>query len=458
MKTLTTILAIALMVTGLRAQSQCEAYFTSTQNETTAAFVGSYFVNGQQITEPAMVSYEWNINNTILTGEAITYNFQQEGLYTVCLTASGLGCTSTFCDSIFIGTWEPGCDLSLSYDIINATDENTADGSIDITVTGGTAPYSFAWDGGQVTEDISGLYPGIYTVVISDSDICSLTWSFYVMGYNNDSTVTDTVFNGLYAGAYYYFESEEDCTATVYAEVYGGTAPYTYLWNNGVTTTEFTNACGDEFYCVTIVDAEGESAEACVFVQYYDYGQDTVWTVNDTLDIVVNDCLGNVVNAEIVDYIIQGNTVVVSWEFTDEFNEIVYMTVTYTLQENANEGLYQIYLYINCGDLKSLTAYSDQIIVTANDLTGITDILSKVSGQLYPNPVVDELNIELNSEKSDNITLEIYNYSGQLVYQENNKINSGSNIIKLDASNFAEGMYFVKISGNSAYETMRFVK
>lgn len=458
MKTLITFLAIIIMATVLKAQSQCEAFITATMNETTIACQGSYFVNGQQITDSSIVNYSWVIDNTTLSGETITWSFQEEGLHMVCLTASGYGCSSTVCDSIFTGNGQTGCNLGLTYEITHATDANTADGAIDITVSGGTEPYSYYWADGQTSQNIEGLYPGVYTVAVSDSNNCNLTWSFNVMAFNNDSTTVDTVFDNLYAGAYYYFQSEEDCSATVYVEAYGGTAPYSYNWSNEVSIYSFDNACGDDFYCVTVTDALGETAEACVFVQYYDYGQDTIWNVNDTLEVVINDCLGEVDNAEIIGFIVQNGYIIVNWEFTGADDNSTILTVTYAVEDSVSEGIYQITLYVNCGDEKSLSTYNDRILVTANDITGIKNIDREIAGQLYPNPVVNELNIELNAAKADNITLQVYNYSGQLVYSGNDKLNTGNNNVKLDASQLSSGVYIVKISGNNVYKTMRFVK
>lgn len=45
-------------------------------------------------------------------------------------------------------------------------------GSIDISITGGTAPYDFAWESGETTEDISDVTMGDYTCVITDAKGC----------------------------------------------------------------------------------------------------------------------------------------------------------------------------------------------------------------------------------------------------------------------------------------------
>ena len=164
------------------------------------------------------------------------------------------------------------------------------------------------------------------------------------------------------------------------------------------------------------------------------------------------------VSAGVISFDIQGSSVLAVWELIDDQNISVFIPVTYSLNDVATLGIYILNLYINCGNFKSISFYSSQIIVTEGDLSSIAENKFYTMISLYPNPVIDELNIELNTENSDNITLEIYNYNGQIVYSENNNLNSGSNTIRMNASQFSAGMYFVKISGNNVYETLRFVK
>ena len=95
------------------------------------------------------------------------------GDWTVTVTDS-VGCDTT-------ATWtitEPPA-LSLVVDSMFDSSCNTAqDGAIYVTVTGGTPGYAYAWTGPgftSVQEDISGLFPGTYTLVVTDAFNCSDT-------------------------------------------------------------------------------------------------------------------------------------------------------------------------------------------------------------------------------------------------------------------------------------------
>src|SRR5690606_2504211 len=90
-------------------------------------------------------------------------------------------------------------------------------GDIDISVTGGTAPYTYAWSNGANTEDQTGLAGGTYTVTVTDATGCSASLDITI---NQPAALvlSETHTNVLCNGG---------STGTVTISATGGAAPYT---------------------------------------------------------------------------------------------------------------------------------------------------------------------------------------------------------------------------------------
>jgi len=83
----------------------------------------------------------------------------------IMLTAVLLGIFS--CDN---STGPESKSLVLKFELTQVSGYGDADGSINLTVTGGSKPYQYLWSNGKVTEDISYLKAGTYSVQVTDSD------------------------------------------------------------------------------------------------------------------------------------------------------------------------------------------------------------------------------------------------------------------------------------------------
>lgn len=80
--------------------------------------------------------------------------------------------------------WGLGADASdLNALVTNATG-SSSNGIVDLTVSGGVAPYTYNWSGpagfSANSEDISGLAPGTYTVTVTDAYCGTATLSVTV--------------------------------------------------------------------------------------------------------------------------------------------------------------------------------------------------------------------------------------------------------------------------------------
>lgn len=127
-----------------------------------------------------------------------------------------------------------------------------SDGTIDLSVLNGTAPYSFAWSNGATSEDLSGLAEDTYTVTVADANGCSWNGSFTIsapLPISVDSSVYEYS-NGYNLSAY----GSDNGIITLTPS--GGTAPYTYAWSNGATTAS-VNGLAAGTYTVLITDANG---------------------------------------------------------------------------------------------------------------------------------------------------------------------------------------------------------
>ncbi|WP_461305114.1 Ig-like domain-containing protein, partial [Aureisphaera sp.] len=162
------------------------------------------------------------------------------GSYTVTVTDATTQCTSDFTVTVN----EPSV-LSSGIAVNNVPCFGDATGSLDLTVTGGTFPYTFLWSNGETTEDISNLTAGTYSVTITDANGCITTNSATVQQpdapLSASSTFVDVLCNG-------------DSTGSIDVTVTGGTAPYTYVWNTGATTQDLADIPAGT-YTLTITDA-----------------------------------------------------------------------------------------------------------------------------------------------------------------------------------------------------------
>ncbi len=200
------------------------------------------------------------------------------------------------------------CDASASIELVNpAITVDTSvqqpgclfeKGKISLTVAGGLPPYSYTWSPSvSAGPDAANLNPGLYVVTINDSRPCSQQLNF---------TIANLLKPNLTVTALEDANCNEIKKGSAAANVTGGTAPYTYLWNTIPTQTKETaNNLQQGIYSITVTDANGCTDTKSVSISIGGICNDIYFPNAFTPDAAQNNSFGPLGNvAEMGSYIL----------------------------------------------------------------------------------------------------------------------------------------------------------
>ncbi len=117
-------------------------------------------------------------------------------------------------------------------------------GSATAVAGGGTPPYAFAWNDGQLGATAENLAAGVYTVTVTDANTCEQTMTVEL---TQPAELTVNVSAPVIACA-------GDSTGFATAMPQGGVTPYQYQWSTGATTA-FIDDLPAGLYSLTVTDA-----------------------------------------------------------------------------------------------------------------------------------------------------------------------------------------------------------
>ena len=332
----------AISATSINSNIDCNGGLTGAIDLTSTGGTGSY-------------TYIWSTN---ATSEDLTS--LAAGNYSVTIT-DGAGCTGSYTTTLTQPT-----ALVLSSGVTNIDCNGNSTGSVDLSVSGGTSPYTFVWSNNSTSEDLNAISAGIYNVTVTDLNGCigqlSATVSQPVSGLTISNVNTNIDCNGATTGAI-------DIT------VNGGTGPFTYLWTNGSTIEDLT-AVASGNYSVTVTDNNG-----CQIGLNTSLSQPNAIVINAS----IVDVLCNGFSTGVIDVTVSGgiSPYAFSWSnsaSTEDLNGVVAGTYFLTVTD-VNDCAQPATLIIN--EPGQLTLSKTSINVSCNGLSdGSVDIT--VSGGINP--------------------------------------------------------------------------
>jgi hypothetical protein len=239
-----------------------------------------------------------------------------------------------------------GCQLSKSATVVNvsqlgfgtftSTPPNCfdADGTISLTVTGGTAPYYYSASTGDVlisysqTYTISGLSSGEYGFSVTDAGLCQLNVTTSITSVNSISSVSVNTTNSTCSSV----------NGEILISVVGGVTPYTYTLVSpggstssisGTQTAQLFSNLSSGTYSVAVADSSG-----CAYLEEVTIIAENKYTIST--QVSGTTCGGT--NGAVTIFTTPGSTLPLDYSIDNGVYDIIDTTLTSVTFNNLTAG------------------------------------------------------------------------------------------------------------------------
>ncbi|MFN5182398.1 MAG: T9SS type A sorting domain-containing protein [Bacteroidota bacterium] len=381
------------------------------------------------------------------------------GFYTLTVTDAN---NCSFTSSVILPTDSFGPGLNLSSTASGGCGNN-ANGSIDLTVTGNSIPYLFQWSNGAITEDLSNLSPGTYSVLVTGNDGCSNLDTVSVADASGNTlpdiclVTVDTATNTNIL----YWEKPPVSNGIKEYNIYRESSIYeSYL---KIHTMPFDSA-GEYHDTVANPSTRGWRYK----ISYVDScGNESIELENPkTMNLYVG---------KINDTIFK-----LSWDQTEDINYNKYYVWRYHTSNNwslvdsvVNNGFGLWYdinppqgdtlkYFIEVINPVSCTSSRGIINTTRSNIrnipappvgVGISEIDAS-SIKIFPNPANQSFQMEMFVREKAQMTIMLYDVRGRQIIQTQRVLTSGKNKETVNISELESGVYFINVQvGEKIFRT-----
>ncbi len=395
----------------------------------------SLIVNGTKSDVLCFGNTNGSITITSVTGNTGTVTFKwSDGPTTQNRTGLGMGTYTvtvtdpvTLCQVTKSFTINQPTELKFSAKVTNVTNGN--DGAIDITVTGGTLPYTYAWSDGVTKEDRTGLAAGSYTVMITDANGCMISYCIIVR--TCTLTVTYTSTNLTCYGVK---------TGSIDVTVMGAQGAVAYKWNDG-PTTEDRSKLGAGTYTLVVTDAIGCKVTIVVKIT-----QPPALVVTG----VTTKTCGCGASDGTITLTVSGGTPPYSYLWSDgstDKNRTGLAAGTYSVTvTDAN----------NCTTNASFEVTKSILYNRPANSSGKT-FVSAFSASVSPNPTTGKAILTMHSPVNGVVTTTITDAVGRTLSTVKYGLSQGINMREIDLSNKTHGIYYIQVVTGETRKTLKVI-
>ena len=352
--------------------------------------------------------------------------------------------------------WDPNNTTYASSTAINLAPTLTATitksscpgtGAVNLTVSGGVAPFAYLWSNGATSEDISALDAATYTVTVS-SGSCSKVGTYAVASVKipkptnvsvNNKTACSMQLNWNAVSVASGYKLRIRLTGeTNWDNVPGTITDLTYVFTGLVPNTSYDVS-------IATVCPSGEKSK---------FVQKTELTTNGCAQ-PTNGAASNITST----------TATISW--TGTCNGLTYNlqyrktgTITWTSVNTAStsaniSGLtantsYDFRVRSECGGGNNSAYFAIQTFSTTLRLGMEAEELAIKGVNIFPNPAKDNVSVEITSTTSKIVNIALVNSLGQIVDRMDNVTVEGTILRTIDLKKMNSGMYYVNIYDGEA--------
>ncbi len=439
------------------------------------------------------------------------HTFMKNAVYKVCLTVGGISCYNTYCKEVVVGTNDSlpvvPCkpDFYIQNFVINSDssvtfDKNTLKNTfqfIDNSTGNITNRYWNFNDGSIVSSDLNPVHTFAGTsnaykvcltitglnckeimcqpVYTSNTDSINQTChsAFYIdpIGISKDSMMKPLLnvdpahtfsFTNVSTGNIekVYWDFGDGLISQDKNPIHTFGLPAVYQ----VCLTVYGTNCKD-YSCQKVFISSNDSVHVDPLTPDTIYNKTIMAPESKILDhliLVIDSCIIDyqkiIESVSVKDFVITGDKIAeIHWLIKQNGIEFI---INKMIHFNMY-GLNRIYLTINCNDGKKKTIHTNTFVdqIDLQPLAVRSTLTGKMEFTIHPNPVSENLNIDLYLANKEKVQIILLNQFGQVVNTFENVENAGLNRVNLDASTLSNGLYFVQVKGEqNKFITKKFVK